>query len=162
MAPRYPTATYEQLMTAQIPQDVAEMLRQEERALYQNAFESNANPAENIYRMAQMRGYRPAPPANAAAAAVTNGAAAPALAARPGTPLAAAPSPGTPSAADVVASIQNGQKAAMSLSNASGSNAGIDLTPQALAEMSEEKFADIVNQLQNSGNRTELMRLFGS
>jgi hypothetical protein len=33
--------------------------------------------------------------------------------------------------------------------------------PQALAEMSEERFAEILNELQARGDKTKLMQLFG-
>ena len=35
------------------------------------------------------------------------------------------------------------------------------LTPQALADMSEEKFAALFNELQTRGDKTKLMQLFG-
>jgi hypothetical protein len=172
MAPRYPSATYEQLMQAEIPADVSELLRQEERDLYKSAFQEKRNPAENIYRMAQMRGFRPpaappAPPVNGAAPA-GNGHVQPPAAQqppRPGTPLAAAPpvqqnGNGAPTASDLVESIKRGQSASMSLSNASG-GAGIELTPQVLANMSDDEFSVLFNELQARGDKQKLMDLMG-
>lgn len=181
MAPRYPRATYEQLMQAEIPQDIAQMLQQEERDLYKTAFHNRRSPAEDIFRMAQLRGYRPpapqpqpaptngaAPHANGAAAP-TNGAAAPP--ARPGVPLAAAPVNGAaapalpgngaaPTAVQLVEQIKRGQGAAFSLSNASGGT-GIELTPQVLADMPQDQFEALFNELQASGNKEKLMQLMG-
>jgi hypothetical protein len=178
MAPRYPQATYEQLMQAEIPADVADVLRQEERDLYHTAFQEKRNPAENIFRMAQLRGFKPptAPQAPAAPASNTtpapNGHAQPPnpqQPVRPGTPLAAippvavapaAPNGAAPTAADLVESIKRGQNASMSLSNASGGS-GIELTPQLLAEMSDEQFSALFNELQARGDKQKLMDLMG-
>jgi hypothetical protein len=164
MAPRYPTATFEQLMQAEIPADIADMLRQEERDIYKTAFKEKRDPAADIFRFAQLRGYRPAAPQPAPV--VPAAPVAPAAPARPGTPLAAAPAvPAAPvpsTASDMVEAIKRGQPAAMSLSNASGATAGAGLTPQMLADMPEEQFAALVNELQATGNKTEMMRLFGS
>lgn len=188
MAPRYPTATYEQLMGAEIPSDVAEILRQEERSLYKDAFEQKQNPADNIFRMARLRGFRPAAPANgnggaapangaangAANGKAANGAAQPAAPALPGTPLGAAPAAATPAngaalpanaatptAADLVESIKRGQSAAMSLSNVAGGT-GIELTPQVLADMPQDQFEALVNELEARGDKTRLKELFGA
>jgi hypothetical protein len=64
-------------------------------------------------------------------------------------------------ASDVVASIQRGQGAATSLSNVGGSAPDSQLTPQALADMSEEQFAAIFNELQERGDREKLKQLLG-
>jgi hypothetical protein len=61
----------------------------------------------------------------------------------------------------VVESIQRGQPAAASLSKAGGGATDTELTPQALAEMSEERFAEIFNELQARGDKAKLMQLFG-
>jgi hypothetical protein len=180
MAPHYPNATYEQLMQAQIPDRIGQILVEEERDLYKNAFAGNRNPAADIVRMAQLRGWRaPVAPtaANGAAAAPggSNGAAAPqpapaAPAARPGTPMVAAPAQpaapqptngAAPTATDLVEQIRRGQAAATSLSNGSGS-AGGELTPQVLADMPQEQFEAIVNDLMARGDKTRLRELFGS
>jgi len=178
MASRYPSANYEQLMQAQIPDDVGQILVQEERDLYKNAFAGNRNPAADIVRMAQLRGWRapaPPPPPAAAPQPASNGAAPPQQ--PPGTPLAAAPAaaprpgngtaapqPGNgaaPTATDLVESIRRGQAAATSLSNGSGS-AGGELTAQMLADMPQEQFDAIFNALQASGDKTRLRELMGS
>jgi hypothetical protein len=182
MASEYPTATYEQLMQAQIPDRIGQILVSEERDLYKNAFAGNRNPAADIVRMAQLRGWRApvAPAAGGNGAAVPgpgapNGAAAPQPAsngAAPpqphGTSLAAAPAaaprPGNgaaPTATDIVEQIRRGQAAATSLSNGSGSAAN-QLTPQVLADMPQEQFDAIFNELQASGDKTKLRELFGS
>lgn len=181
MAPRYPRATYEQLMQAEIPQDIAQMLQQEERDLYKTAFQNKRSPADDIFRMAQLRGYRPpAPQAQPVptngSAHPTNGAAPPAAQQRPGVPLAAAPANGAvpangatppvpgngaaPTAVQLVEQIKRGQGAAFSLSNASGGT-GIELTPQVLADMPQDQFEALFNELQASGNKEKLMQLMG-
>jgi DNA-binding transcriptional MerR regulator len=172
MTSRYPNATYEQLMQAQIPDDIGQILVQEERDLYKNAFAEKRNPAADIVLKAQLRGWRaPTPaapqPANGAAApapqpAGTPLAAAPAVAPRPGNGVPPQPSNGaTPTATDLVESIRRGQAAATSLSNGSGSAAN-QLTPQVLADMPEEQFNAIYNELMASGDKTKLRELFGS
>ena len=44
---------------------------------------------------------------------------------------------------------------------ASGTSPDTELTPQALAEMSEERFAEVLNELQARGDKTKLIQLFG-
>jgi hypothetical protein len=66
-----------------------------------------------------------------------------------------------PTAADVVASIQRGRETATSLSNVGGAATDTQLTSRALAEMSEEQFAELFNELQTRGDRAKLMQLFG-
>jgi hypothetical protein len=60
-----------------------------------------------------------------------------------------------------VEQIRRGQAAATSLSNGSGSAAN-QLTPQVLADMPQEQFDAIFNELQASGDKTKLRELFGS
>lgn len=172
LSAKHPSASYDQLVTEYqrngLPPDIQQELVQEERSLYRGAFEAGRDPAADIWRLAHVRGYRPAQPANGAAgdreakaAPATNGAA------KPGTPLSdvprsTAPAPGAqPSATDVVASIQNGQRAALSLSNAGGGSVDTELTPQALAEMSETQFQALYDELMARGDKTKLMQLFG-
>jgi hypothetical protein len=57
MASRYPQATPDQLMRAPVPADIRGILEQEERDIYKNAFAAQRNPAADILRLAQMRGY---------------------------------------------------------------------------------------------------------
>ena len=45
--------------------------------------------------------------------------------------------------------------------NVGGAAPDTELTPHALAEMSEERFAEILNELQARGDKTKLMQLFG-
>ena len=45
---------------------------------------------------------------------------------------------------------------------AGGTSPDTELTPQALAEMSEERFAEVLNELQARGDKTKLMQLFGA
>src|SRR5262249_35535491 len=134
-----------------VPQPIADALRQEERDLYRSAFQSGQDPAAQIYSYATMRGYRapaPAPAAPAGTPGTPLGGGAPAAAPR-------APAQGAPTATDVVASIQRGQPAAASLSRAGGGPTDTELTPQALAEMSDDRFAEILNELQGSGRQRE-------
>ena len=44
---------------------------------------------------------------------------------------------------------------------AGGAAPDTELTPQALAEMSEERFAEIINELQARGDKAKLTQLFG-
>lgn len=166
MQDRYPQATIEQLWQAQIPDDIGNTLRQEERSLYKNSFQSGRDPAADIVRMAQSRGWRapqaaPAAPANGAA----NGQARPPGVAPNGGGAAPQPRPNgngaTPTATDLVESIRRGQAASTSLSNASGSAAGTALTPEVLANMSDADFTALFNELQASGNKDKLRELFG-
>ena len=50
------------------------------------------------------------------------------------------------------------QQVSASLSKPGGTSPGTDLTPQALAEMSE-RFAEILNELQARGDKAKLMQL---
>lgn len=153
-----------------IPQQIADQLRQEERGLYKQAFERNMDPAAVMYRYAQSFGYRPpAPNGNGAAAPAAAPAATPALGGLTPQQNAPAPqrqqqqpgAPGAPNAADVVSSIQRGQRAAQSLSNAGGSAADIgQLTPQQLADMTDEQFAAVVAELE-AKNPQQLRELMG-
>src|SRR5262249_62371721 len=77
-----------------------------------------------------------------------------------GEPARAARQAG-PSVTGVVQSIQKGQPAAASLSRAGGGASDTELTPQALAEMSEERFAEVLNELQARGDKEKIKQLFG-
>lgn len=169
MAPYYPQATYEQLMQARIPPQIAQQLKLEERDLYKNAFERQLDPASEVFRMAQLRGFRPQPPQTPAQEAVdtVRRESAPQ---KPGTPMGQAPArqqapqaqPRT--ATEMVDAIRRGQPAAQSLSHVSGTAPDVvsELTPERLADMSEEDFARVLNTLQARGDNTELRRLFGN
>lgn len=160
MAPRYPGATFEQLMQAEIPDEIGQLLRQEERALYKEAFENQISPAAQIFRMAQLRGFRPQAPQVPQTLAGTSQ--------TPGTPLGKAPGTtqsapaATPSVAAQVEAVKKGQAAAASLSNVSGSAGAPELTPEALANMSDDDFANFFNRLQESGNKEKLKQFFGA
>lgn len=174
LAGHYPNATYDQLMNAamrgQVPEGIRQQMRQEERDLYKNAFSGQRDPAHDIVRFAQMRGYRPpqaAPAGGNGAAAVP---AAPQQQQRPGTALAATPAAAaqpngngqTPTATQLVEAIRRGQPAATSLSHASGNAAGTELTPQALADMPQDQFEALYNELLARGDNSKLRELFGS
>ena len=45
---------------------------------------------------------------------------------------------------------------------AGGAAPDIELTPEALANMGDERFAEILNELQARGDREKLMQLFGA
>lgn len=145
-----------------VPTEIANELRQEERALYRTAFERGADPAQVIYQYATMRGYH-APAANPPAAP-----AAPA-AGTPGTPLGGTPAAprapaqgGVPTATDIVNQIQKGQPASASLSKAGGVVPDTELTPEALANMSDDKFEALFNELSQSKNKEKLRNLMGN
>jgi hypothetical protein len=44
---------------------------------------------------------------------------------------------------------------------AGGTSPDTELTPEALANMSEDRFAEILIELQSRGDKTKLMQLFG-
>jgi hypothetical protein len=58
LAARFPQATPDQLMRAPVPPDINQILQQEERDIYKNSFAAQRNPAADIVRLAQMRGWR--------------------------------------------------------------------------------------------------------
>ena len=58
-------------------------------------------------------------------------------------------------------SIKKGQQAASSLSQAGGTSPDTQLTAKQLADMSEEQFAALYNELMAKGDRSKLMDLFG-
>jgi hypothetical protein len=62
MASRYPSATPDQLRQAvvqgQVPADIKAMIQSEERAIYKDSFAAGRNPAVDVIRMAQLRGWR--------------------------------------------------------------------------------------------------------
>jgi hypothetical protein len=114
-----------------------------------------------IYQYATMRGYR-TPPAQSAAAP-----AAPA-AGTPGAPLGGTPAPASAAraaqpttATEVVAQIQKGQSASATLSKAGGTAPDTELTPQVLANMSDNDFEALYNEMMASENKEKLMQIFG-
>src|SRR6516162_6265725 len=159
MANSYPGATRDQLLQAaqrDLPVDVQNIIQQEERDLYRNAFEANRNPAEDIYRLARVRGFQPQPQQQQPAAQPQRQQ----QPARPGTPLSgtpapAVPRPGSQSATDVINQIRNGQVAARSLSQVSGNAAPGGLTAEMLANMSDDEFAAAYAELMSKGNKAQ-------
>jgi hypothetical protein len=155
---------------------------EEERAVVEQARKDGVSPAKRIYDLAVGRGFDRQKAIDAAIAARTaaNGGAPPApaagatgatVAAAPlGTPLGGATgaaatgatgaaAPPAPSVAAEIEAIKKGQGAALSLSGGGGAPADA-LTPQALADMSEEEFAQVFARL--SGNKTRLRELMGA
>ena len=61
----------------------------------------------------------------------------------------------------VVNQIQRGQTASASLSKAGGTAPDTELTPEVLANMSDEQFEVLFNELQNSNNKEKLKQIFG-
>ena len=76
-------------------------------------------------------------------------------------PAASRAPSGAPTATDVVQSIQRSQAAASSLSQVGGSSVDTQLTPQALANMSDAQFDALYNEVMAKGDRQKLMDLFG-
>jgi hypothetical protein len=72
-----------------------------------------------------------------------------------------APPTAAPTATDVVNQIQKGQSASASLSKAGGTAPDTQLTPEVLANMSEDDFELLYEELLRSGNKEKLMQIFG-
>jgi hypothetical protein len=66
-----------------------------------------------------------------------------------------------PTATDVVNQIQRGQTPSASLSKAGGTAPDTQLTPEVLANMSEDDFERLYEELSRSGNKEKLMQIFG-
>jgi hypothetical protein len=122
----------------------------EEKQLASEAITMKQSPAKRVFALAKARGYRPAA---AAPAAKTNGAAAPAAAAPGGLAASAA----APSVVAEIANIKAGSEAARSLSTG-GAAPPNPLTPEKLANMSDEEFGALVDGL----SPTETKELFGT
>lgn len=160
-------------LTPQEAQQIAATVAEEERGLVRAAIKEGKRPAERIFRLAKARGFRPTAPAAGAAAAqpgagapngqaAANGAGKPAAAAGGAAPGAldgaAAPANGGGSVVrQQVEAIRDGQAASLSLSNGGASPAPPALDAKRLAEMPDEEFAAIVDQL----TPTEYRRIFG-
>jgi hypothetical protein len=136
-----------------VPNDIAEQIRNEERSLYREAFEKNQSPAEHIFRYALARGFRAQPPKQALSGQ---------KAANVSRETKGEQRVNTPTVMQVIEGIKNGKTASQSLSNASGSAGGTQLTPQMLVDMSEEEFAQVYNAIVATGDKTKLRELFGS
>jgi hypothetical protein len=112
-------------------QRAAEMLA-EERRLVSRALQNGTSPAEFIYRLAVSRGYR-----------------------SPGSQAQAAGRGGKATVAEQIETIQRGQTAAKSLSNVGGA-AGDTITPEALANMSDDEFRALFDRLSKAKQREML------
>jgi hypothetical protein len=141
-------------LTPQEVKRITDEITAEERALVQNAVKGGRSPAQEVFKMARMRGFRPpAPAAQAPAAApATNGAAAPA--ARPTASAAppAAAAPAAPSVTAELARIRNGQDAALSLSQGGGAPA-VTLDAARLANMPDDEFNALLDSMSESQRR---------
>jgi len=128
---------------------IKQAIAAEERDLVAEAVQNRQSPAKRIYGLARARGFRPA----AAAAAAANGAAKDAAAANgkaaPGS-LAEAPK-----VADEIGRIRKGSEAALSLSQGGGSP-GSPLTPERLANMNDEEFGVMLDEM-TSAQRKNLL-----
>jgi hypothetical protein len=117
------------------------LIQDEERDLASRSLQARQSAAERIYTLAKARGYATAAPAT------------------PALLLAATPAPvntAAKTASQEIDRINNAQAASKSLSNVGGS-AGEALSLEALADMPEDKFAEIVSKM----SRPERQRLFG-
>lgn len=112
----------------------ARIIQNEERALVERALRDRASPSARVFALAKARGFAP-PPATQQQQQQQQQ--------QPG-----AATKGNPAAARIE-QIQNGQRAAKSLSNAGG-GAGEVLSMEALANMSEEEYARIRAKLSNA------------
>jgi len=129
----------------------------EERELVSGAIKNKRSPAKAVLALAKARGFRPtaaapAPKPNGVAAPATGAVAAPA--AVPGalnTPVAA------PRVEDEIARIREGSEAARSLSTGGGAPPN-PLTPEKLANMSDDEFAHMVENMSPDQER----QLFGA
>lgn len=126
-------------LTADQLTKIRTVIGNEERTLATEAVKAGKSPAARIFALSKARGYRPeaaepaADPAAAAAAKPDAGA--------PGSLAAPAPK-----VADEIANIKAGSEAAKSLSSGGGAPAST-LTPEKLANMSEEDFGALVDSL---------------
>jgi hypothetical protein len=113
------------------PQQRAAVIADEERSVVGRALQDGTSPAEFIYRLAKSRGYQsPAPDAPAARS-------------------------GKAPVTEQIEVIQRGQAAAKSLSTVGGA-AGDTITPEALANMSDDEFRALFDRLSKSKQREML------
>ena len=79
-----------------------------------------------------------------------------------GAPVqSSAPPTAAPTATDVVNQIQRGQAASASLSKTGGVAPDTELTPQTLANMSDDDFERLYDELSSSNNKEKLKQIFG-
>jgi hypothetical protein len=110
------------------PQSLHEALIADELAIAQMAFQKGKSPAEMLYNLANQRGYK----------------------------KEAAAEPGKGAAAEKLETIERGQAANKSLSNAGGSSGDPEMTAEALIAMSAEDF-----EAWTTKNPAKARRLFG-
>lgn len=127
------------LTTQELVKIKSEVAR-EEKQLVSTAIKNNKSPAAEVFRMAKMTGYRPAPAA--AAPAPTNGTT-PQTPAAPAAPTNGAPKP---SVTAVIDGIKKGQDAALSLSHGGGAPAPV-LNMEKLATMPEDEFGALLETM---------------
>ncbi len=123
---------------ARLSQSIQKSFHNEQLLVARQAIAARKSPASVVRNLAVARGFVPkaAAPAGAPAPAPRgNG--------RPSVPDAPA---GRPTVKDELAAIRDGLGSSRSLSDAGGSP-GETITPQALAEMSDDEFADLYNSL---------------
>lgn len=113
----------------------------EQMMVARQALQSKKSPAKVVANLARARGFVPK------AAAPTNGAAKPTNGAAPAVPAArtVAPAAGG-SVTDQLQAIREGQEASRSLSDAGGSPGGT-ITPERLATMSDDEFAEFYDKM---------------
>jgi hypothetical protein len=121
------------------------MIVEEEFGQVQAAIQRGISPAQQIYNLAVGRGFRPGAAAPSPAAAPAPAAAQTRQAAAGGSP----PTAGKPNVAAIIDAVTNGQAAAQSLSRGGGAPADT-LTPEVLANMSDEDFGTMMDRLPKS------------
>jgi len=129
---------------------IRQTIAAEERELVSGAIKNKRSPAKAVLALAKARGFRPQAPAAAPAAdAKPNGAAAAAPAAVPGALNATGEAPRVQ---DEIARIREGSEAARSLSTGGGAPPN-PLTPEKLANMSDDEFNHMVETMSPDQNR---------
>jgi len=113
----------------------------EQMMVARQALQSKKSPAKVVANLARARGFVPKAPAPA------NGAAKPANGAAPAVPAARAVAPAAAgSVTDQLQAIRDGQEASRSLSDAGGSPGGT-ITPERVANMSDDEFTALYEQI---------------
>lgn len=137
-------------LTQQEINKIKSEVAREEKALVGNAIKAGKSPAQAVYAMARMTGFRPP----AATPAPTNGAAASGNGAKPPATNGAAAS--VPTVRSEIDRIKSAQDASLSLSGGGGSPAPV-LDARKLADMPQDQF----NELLENMSRGDLMRIMG-
>lgn len=132
----------------------------EERELVQNAIAGKQSPASAVFKMARARGFRPAPPQQAAQAAAGaakagEGGKAPGSLAEGAGGQQGGQQQGNgqrqPSVADEIRRVREGQAANISLSQGAGSPGTQELTPQMVANMPQAEFDALMERIGEAG-----------